>query len=54
MSDTALDSVVVAIGFHRIDRVVVGCLGLESVHAHAKNGIGMVRVQPDWRFRGLV
>src|SRR5207248_11498807 len=50
MLNGALYPIVLAIGFHRIDRVVVGCPRLQTVHAHAENGIGMARVQPDWRF----
>ena len=53
MVDGALDPVARAIGFHRVDLVVVGCPRLETVYAHAENGIGMARVQPDWRFRCL-
>jgi len=44
MLDSALHSVALAIGFRRVDRVVVGCPRLEPVHAHAENGIGMARV----------
>src|SRR5216683_774935 len=51
--DSALHPIVLAIGFHRVDRVVVCCTRLETVHAHAENGIGMARVYPDWRFRRL-
>jgi hypothetical protein len=54
MLDSALHSVALAIGFRRVNRVVVGCPRLEPVHAHAENGIGKARVQPDWRFRRLV
>src|SRR5438034_6619309 len=53
MLNGALYPIVLAIGFHRIDRVVVGCPRLQTVHAHAENGIGMARVQPYGRFRGL-
>jgi hypothetical protein len=53
MPDSALHAVTPAIGFHRVNSVVVGCSRLEVVHAHAENGIGMARVQPDWRLRGL-
>src|SRR5713226_9350949 len=53
MLDSAPDLVGLAIGSHRVDRVVVSCPRLEAVYAHAENGIGMVRVQPDWRFRCL-
>src|SRR3989454_11613041 len=53
MLNGALYPIVLAIGFHRIDRVVVGCPRLEAVHAHAENGIGMARVQPDWRLHRL-
>src|SRR5882724_12668234 len=51
--DGALHPVARPIGFHRVDCVVIGCPRLETVHAHAENGIGMARVQPDGRFRGL-
>src|SRR5260370_5972682 len=54
MLDSALHSVVLTIGFSRVNRVVVVCPRLEPVHAHAENGIEMARVQPDWRFRRLV
>jgi hypothetical protein len=54
MLDSGLHSVVLAIGFSRVNRVVVVCPRLEPVHAHAENGIGMARVQPNWRFRRLV
>jgi hypothetical protein len=54
MLDSTLHPVAFAIGFHRVNRVVVGCPRLEAVHAHAENGIGMARVQPDWRFRRVV
>ena len=54
MLDSALHPVPFAIGFYRVDRVVVGRPGLEAVHAHAEDGMGMARVQPDWRFRRLV
>src|SRR5258707_15270088 len=50
MLNSALDPIARAIGFHRVDRVVVGCLRLEAVYTHAENGIKMARVQPDWRF----
>src|SRR5713226_3669589 len=53
MLDSALHPIVLAIGFHRVDRVVVGCTRIETVHAHAENGIGMARVQPYWRLRRL-
>src|SRR3984893_1935758 len=53
MVNGALDPVARAIGFHRVDLVVVSCPRLEAVYAHAENGIGMARVQPDWRFRRL-
>ncbi len=36
-----------------IDSVVVGCLRIQSVEAHAKNGSGMTWVQSDWRACGL-
>ena len=54
MLDGAFHPVACAIGFHRVNRVVVGCPRLEAIHAHAENGIGMARIQPDWRFRRLV
>src|SRR5258707_52301 len=53
MLDTAHYPIVGAIGFHRVDCVVVGCLRLEVVHAHPENGIGMARVKSDWRLRRL-
>ena len=49
MLDSALHPVPFAIGFYRVDRVVVGRPGLEAVHAHAEDRMGMARVQPDWR-----
>jgi hypothetical protein len=51
--DRALYSVVLAIGLHGIDLVVIRCARLEIVHADAESGIGMARVQPDGRFRCL-
>ncbi len=42
--DSALHSIAVAIGFHRIDGVVVGCPRLETIHTHSENGIGMTGV----------
>src|SRR6266849_1053092 len=42
-----------AIGFHRIDFVVVRGPRWKVIHAHAKNGVGMAWVQPDWRLRCL-
>src|SRR5438105_11062747 len=53
MPDRALDPIIRAIGPNRLNPVVIGCLGLEIVDAHAKDGVGMPRVQPDWRFRRL-
>src|SRR5882762_8911010 len=53
MLDSALHLVALAIGLHRVHRVVVGGPRLEAVHTHAENGIGMARVQPDWRLRRL-
>ena len=47
MLDRALDSVALAVGFLRLDLVVVGCRALEPIHAHAKDRIGMGWVQPD-------
>src|ERR1700680_4297508 len=47
------DPVARAVGFHRVDFVVVSCPSLETVYTHSENGFGMVRVQPDWRFRCL-
>src|SRR5712691_6045789 len=49
----ARHTVALAIGFHRIDFVVVLRPGRKVIQAHAENGIGMARVQPDWRFRCL-
>jgi hypothetical protein len=46
--DAALHAIALAIGFHRLNRVVIGCPMLEAVHAHSGDGIGMARVQPDW------
>ena len=42
--DLALETVVLAAGFHGPNRVVVGCSRLEVVHAHAEHGIGMARI----------
>src|SRR5882672_10412955 len=53
MLDSALHLVALAIGLHRVHRVVVGCPRLEAVHAYAENGIGMARIQPDRRLRRL-
>ncbi len=44
MLDAELHPIVVPRSSHGTDRVVVGCLRLQSVHAHAKNGDGMARV----------
>ena len=53
MLDAALHPVVLATGLRRGDRIVVGRPRLEIVHAHAENGMGMARVQPNGRFRCL-
>src|SRR5216684_2419845 len=53
MLDWTRDPIARAIGFHRIDFVVVHRSRRKVIHAHAENGIGMARVQPDWRLRGL-
>src|SRR5260370_25269526 len=53
MPDRAFYPIALAIRLDRVNRIVVGCPRLEVVHAHAENGIGMARVQPDWRFRCL-
>ena len=53
MLDTALRPVAFAIGFHRVNRVVIRCPRLEAVHAHAENRVRMARIQPDWGLRGL-
>src|SRR5438132_3412127 len=45
MLDSALHPVALATGFHRVDRVVVGCPRLETIHAHAEIGKRMARVQ---------
>src|SRR5258708_4996640 len=37
MLDSALDPVALAVGFHRVDRVVVSCPRLEAVYAYAEN-----------------
>src|SRR6266403_2329344 len=47
--DWTLHPVARAIGFYRINGVVVSCPRLEVVHTHAENGRGMTRVQPDGR-----
>lgn len=49
----ARHAVALAIGFHRIDFVVVRRPRHKVLHTHAENGIGMARVQPDWIFRCL-
>ena len=46
--DGTLHFVAVAIGFRRLNLVVVGRRWFEAVHAHAKNRIRTGRVQPDW------
>src|SRR5580700_6018903 len=51
--DSAFRPIVRAIGLLRTDRVVVSCPRLEVVQAHAENCRGVVRVQPDRRFRSL-
>src|SRR5712692_7223129 len=53
MLDRTLHAVPLAVRFHGVNLVVVGCSRLEVVHAHAENRMGMARVQPDGRFRGL-
>lgn len=53
MLDRALYAVTFAIGFDRVDGVVVGRPRLEAVHAHAENRMRMARIQPDWGLRGL-
>src|ERR1700686_5757293 len=53
MVDRTLHAIPLAVRFHGVNLVVVGCARLEFVHEHAENGIGMARVQPDWRFRCL-
>src|SRR5947208_11274868 len=45
--------VALAVGFHRVDIIIVGCPRLEAFYTHAENRIGMAGVQPDWRFRCL-
>src|SRR6266436_5672245 len=47
------DSVALVVGLHRVNLVVVGSLRRKAFHAHAEHRIGMGRVQPDVRFRGL-
>ena len=42
-----------AVGLHRVHRVIVSRPRLQVVHAHAEHRIGMGRVQPDVRLRGL-
>ncbi len=49
----ACDSVALAVGLHRVNLVVVGSVRRKAFHAHAEHRIGMGRVQPDVRFRGL-
>ena len=49
----ASDSVAPAVGLRRVHRVVVSRPWLQVVHAHAEHRIGMGRVQPDVRSRGL-
>ena len=49
----ACDSVALAVGLHRVNLVVVGSVRRKAFHAHAEHRIGMCRVQPDVRFRGL-
>ncbi len=46
-------SIARAIGIGGVNRVIVGGLRLEAVHAHPENRIGMAPVQPDGRFRRL-
>src|SRR5882757_9484909 len=53
LPDGALYPVTRAIGPHRINRVVVRGPRRKTVHAHAKNRIGMAPVQSDMRFRRL-
>src|SRR5713101_448697 len=50
MLDSAPDPVALAIGFNRVDRVVVSCSRPEAVYAHAENRRCVTRVQPDRRF----
>src|SRR5882672_4125377 len=53
MLDSALRSVCLAICFHRLNHVIVDCLGLETVYPYPEAGMGMVWIQPDWRARRL-
>ena len=53
MPDRALHSVALAIGFRRLNFVVVGRRGLEAVHTHAENRMRMAGIQPDWGLRDL-
>jgi hypothetical protein len=49
MPNRTFHLVAVAICFHRINFVVVRCIGLEPVDAHSKDSIRMGWVKPDWR-----
>src|SRR5205807_4066819 len=53
MLNRARQAVTLAIGFHRINFVIVGRPPRKVIHAHAKDSRGMARVQPDWRLRCL-